>query len=849
MDNIERLLLEIDQGIYDDVLQDEPQVTPVIEIVDEEYTNPFFVSIDNNVISDMTHDKLKKQYDHVVILCLNNNHNLELISSIIFNEHIDVNDLLKLKQQLTLVSTSISLLKSKQYRSKCIFVQKSDLVTFNHNNIELNTDELVLPLLNLDVRQVNNYLSNDDRSYIQNKYISWFHNSKYDMRKNDEQLISSELTEYWTKSYNCNINMCKIFSNRTITYKPNIINETQTIIKKINNGEIDNNDTNIDHYHLSIINNVPNVMINKLYDMDLSPLTINDFNILYCTCTGEYSIYLFICIILASRDNFHYILNNYDVSVKLMPLIKKYSLITNYLISYCWIASYYEERIKNTKLVTLDRCVYTLKTANLLPFFPYVISDPHLNPYLSILIPKKQLSSSDNLWGLKMLKNYDGYGIADITRFKKNFNMFCTRDHNKNIFEGCDWKNMYISGSCVTACLQKKSPLIIPYSPKQITTEQDYYDAFNKMLNDKYKSSDVDVMIYSQTVLEYIDKIQHVLNIVTSNIKSKTDLTSEKTLYITVHIDFFILQHYTKEYVIKNIHTNELKELIHKVYNDSKFENNKINREKYKNYAYEAHYGQVDISRMNVVLVHDELRINNELLKEQIFKKNDIFETKDDNNPVLLKISEGLKFNITSSNNLMNTIQCFRLRCEEPFSIVSKFHVCNVRAYYSGYNDEVYLTPSFISSMMTYMNLDLKYVTGKQCSIEIINKNVSRGYGLFINNKEKKSITQYFKTDPKWKAILENDKLFGGLQLDSGMLYPGRWSDKNNTVNPMMLHNTDVKYVNTLDDYYEECTTRYGYKKNTEEPIDLLKLRAIGDSGNVNPINLLYILQAWSIIT
>lgn len=835
MDAVSLLISDINSGMYDHILNKPDIILPVnIEhkrIKNQKYDNPFFVSIDNNVITNIVFDVLKKQYARVIILCLNVQYDLNEVSKIMFSERIRINDTKKIAQQLVLVHSNISILKSKQYRWQSILVSKAELEIFNHNNLELNTEELVLPLLNLDITQVNNYLANND--IIFNRTVSAFYSASQSYQQANKMLLFSELTEYWTRQNKCRINIMHLWSKRSITYKPELINEAQVIVKKINSGEIDNNDTNIDHYHLSVINETPVVYMKRVYDMDLSPMTIETFNMLYCGCTNEFSLYLFLNTILASRDNYHYILNNYDMMSVLSPLINKYLLTMRYVFGYCWVASYYEECIKKTRILTSDRSIFKLSTACLLPFFPYLQSDPTLNPYLPILVPKKQLDAKNNLWGLKMISDYKEYGIADMKQFTRHFNLFCTRDAKKNLFQGYDWTDTYITGSLMTACAQKNSPLLIPYLLKKIETDADYDTAFCAMLNDKYETSDIDVMIHTKTVYEFIDKVHELISVVKHNIGEKVDMTMEKTLHVIVHIDFFLHQHYDKEYVLKNIHTNELKELVHKVYNDTKFENNKRNRELKKKFEYEAHYKQVDISRMNIVLEFNPLSTHEELLKETVFRKNDIFETKDVDNPVLLRISEGIKFNLNST--LKNSIQCFRLRFPEPLSIVSKFHVCNVRAYYSGKTNEVYMMTSFISSMMTYMNLDLKYVNGKQCSVEIINKNISRGYGLFVNAKEKKSIVQYTNSNEKWKKLLGLHSLQGGLQLNNSIMYP-------TTPN---IGGHYGSYVETYDMFCQEWKNR-GYKQDSA--LDLLKIRHIDDTGNVKPINMMYILEAYSML-
>lgn len=74
-----------------------------------------------------------------------------------------------------------------------------------------------------------------------------------------------------------------------------------------------------------------------------------------------------------------------------------------------------------------------------------------------------------------------------------------------------------------------------------------------------------------------------------------------------------------------------------------------------------------------------------------------------------MKISEYTRFKIKSPL-LSRPIEAFKSQGEDFFKTVSRFHLPCVRAYYTG--DNVYMTPTFITAMMTCVNTEYKYFSG-----------------------------------------------------------------------------------------------------------------------------------------
>src|SRR6185437_2163030 len=103
-----------------------------------------------------------------------------------------------------------------------------------------------------------------------------------------------------------------------------------------------------------------------------------------------------------------------------------------------------------------------------------------------------------------------------------------------------------------------------------------------KQISDRfYDSADLDVMIYSKTNTEFIDKMQHVIDTVSKNIselqkstKTKNNfkkpftVTSRKTLLIVVSLEFMKIKmkKWKPEYIIKNWNRPVIRNFFYNIY-------------------------------------------------------------------------------------------------------------------------------------------------------------------------------------------------------------------------------------------------------------------------------------------
>jgi len=874
--------------------------------------NPFFIGMDGGSVVGITQIGLSLKYSSVIILCINppaNIMHLNMISSAVFNKHSTMDDFDKIKDKLILVRTNIDFLKEKSHKFSCNIVKKKYLTKFNHNNILLNDEDLVSIMLNIDVTQINKYISlyvnYDIKEEMHNKIVMDFYNNNnvQVLEEISRKILFSSITKYWTLKENCNINISNFFSERYLCYSSLTKQKNKQIMVDKTTGSIHvrenktdpliNNDkekkTNYDtigdvtpffkYIDPSIL---PHVTFGKAYNFTKSTMTLDDVMYLYNLCTTEYDIYNVVCAVLMSHENYHLIIKNGTLLEKLKSFFIKYALVISYIQKYINIASYVEECVCRENITKDSKIVYDIDSASKLPFYPYMPTQFYRNPYFPLLVSADKVKSFTNLWGLLMIKDYKHYGIANMAEFKTHFNIFCTGRADKNIFTGCNWNNLSATGSFMTACMQKRHPVIDCY---QDTTNVNDDELHKRMFDDAYKTSDIDIIVHSHNPHEFIDKVHHVYSVVKRNVKdiykkSNVSLVSSKTLVITVHIDFFIKLGYTSKYIKDNIDTNEIREIIHLIYANMK----QRNREQYEkqlgskpNAIYEAFYISTDQSEMKLNVVSTP--INNSTSKwnnddsrssepedgadseiEELFSFRKILTKKNiedymnqnsvnymnlsnlDSSVNYISISEGVKYTI-SSPSLLHSVELFPVNGNEAFSIVSKFHMCNVRAYYVGETktnkENVYLLPSFVFSMMTFMNLDIKYVTGKQPSTEIVLKNLSRGYGLFLNEHEKKQLTEYYTSDGKWSKIIGKQKIFGGLTLTDHILHV-------NTYNKIKK-NTQCQYVTKIKDIRQEWITRYG--RDIANVVNYTRLKSINSDGNIIPLNRTFVQLGYKLLS
>lgn len=103
------------------------------------------------------------------------------------------------------------------------------------------------------------------------------------------------------------------------------------------------------------------------------------------------------------------------------------------------------------------------------------------------------------------------------------------------------------------------------------------------------------------------------------------------------------------------------------------------------------------------------------------------------------------------SGVLVRDIEVFKTRKNNKnafANMVAQFHVPSVRAYYDG--KTVLMTPSCVSSHLTLMSTNLHYFSSNKSLLEIVCKNIDRGFGFSFNQLEKDLFKKFVRNGRKY---------------------------------------------------------------------------------------------------
>ncbi len=876
MENINNESLNaLDYGVNDT----DYSVQTLINLGDDEIINPFFVELNSRDLDKIEPRDLHKLYDCVYVLCMRDDFMHNFDTNVLFNKILKKNDYLEFSKYLTLYKCSKNLLKNKLHYNQAKIVSKDNLMIFSNPNYKFENTEIIVPLYELKLQGVvmynNLYEPRLKLNQIEDilsllKYYSV--NPKGVATKNFSNMLSElKESDFWKNSFNCNINMTELFSKRSFQYKEiqndnmktmistnNIVNRdsvVQKVVDKLSDMKkpYDLESTNTREVFTDIAGALFNDTKRTYFATNPQELEFNKEKIteLLLKIENEKELYDVFNSLLVSKDYCHSVLNNERVLEKMTPIFNKYSPIYKYLFGYGWLSLYTEECIFKTRTQKENRYVFDINTASKLPIFPFCVNDIHQNPYMSVAISENALNSSTNCLSLPMIENHDGYGICNLDDFKKRMNIFTSGDPQKNLLNDIDWTSFGISGSIITACLMKRSPLFDYVTNANQSETEKWLTYFNHY----YGESDIDLMCNKSSVFEFIDNVPKITDSIVKNIGGNVIVESVKSMAVIITSNYLIerLEHireytgtqWTVEDVIKNISSDRMKEYFYRLYCDAKLEYNKKYRVLYpsdKNEYYNCHYKLASIDDMHINLVTYEIDKNNKVQSDSeiCYFVND-FRSENNKLPesqnlLSLKISENIKFKIRGDNMLHN-IETFRVRNSDFFNVVAKFHLPCVRGYFT--NNNVYLLPSCITAMMTGINIDYKYFAGVRDPIDILNKYRMRGFGVLLNKKELNHMIYYIKNIPKWNEIFKvptNRKqaceiLFGAKNINHDMFKPLIYKGHMRDIYQVKEHNYIMSVLDLIK-YYRE---KHNYNVD-KSIIDVFKLKVINKDGNVEPL-------------
>jgi hypothetical protein len=802
---------------------------------------------------------INKEYYNIYVLTLKENI-LEIDESI-YNYNIDKELYNRISNDIILVKASITLIKNITHYSKITILSKNAIDKFNVNNYQLQDKNLVLLMLNITYQNIKLYLSQYEKTntlsdiyktLIINKYFNIDIRNYTALEVLKKNILSMSESNYWTYTYNCYHNLTSHFEKRKLNYH---------YIKNINK-EFENYLKNVD-----ITNNYidpSKILLTTKYKYKINTNNIFSKEEITNLISGlpKRERFLLFCNLIISKSYCHLVLNNKELLILMKPTINKFIQLFRYLIGYAWVRFYFEESIKKSYITKDDQFIFDIDTASELPLFPFSMTTVKMNPYCSILVNDNILNAEYNLGGIidYSSTNFRNNGIASLSDFRKNLNVFLSGNPDKNILENIDFNklNIAISGSVLCACIQKHHPLVDLFSnyPEN--------ERLKRYYNEYYANADIDVMFLGDNVLDFIDHVKEFYNQIVTNIckfnsyaePSHIKLTCIKLIYL------FVTENDIDEIICKNPGLN-YEEIIHnfeKPYIKNLFlEILSKQLEKYKKDFFDS-LSDDQIEKYKIEY-NDYINFDNLEFKIRLSKKK--VDLDDSDNELTTQdagINVTYKYKIHSPH-LDYPFELFMIKYSF-MSVIQTFHLPCVRGYYDGSN--VYLTPSCISAHLTYMNLDYKYFAGTQNPIEIINKYRMRGFGTWLNENEKIILLKYSAENQNWNNLYcinpMNEKTvicnLGSVKIDHKLFKPRLFNPDNFIESPPVDIQFGYFNVNNMNEY-DKIKTKYNYvielderygNKNNQSYLNLMleKLQTINENGSINPIEKWIIESVWN---
>lgn len=866
---------------------------------DGELSNPFFMKLgtrarDYALIKEETHP-----FKHIWLLCIKQSSVNNPILKKLYQPILKYDELSEIGDHISLIKASKRLLYSNVLGRRYVIVECNILSQFN-KSIGFDPVEIVLPIFELADNMANLYVSlYDGTSNLKEIFdlaglVNYYNFGNKNGDKLSQALINSKESDYWTLPHNCEVSFSSQFTSRSFQWKEFMSYRNKYIA--LANVLVDNSEnkdltkivskfaksqksvgTNFNQKSYNLPTNEKGKFIDvasalktqerRTYyatiDNGNLPLTREMVTDMFSNLSRERDMYDVFNTLLVSKDYCHMVLNNKTVLTRMQPLFKKFMPLYKYLFGYAWNAFYIEECLWKTRATCNSRYIFDINTANLLPVFPFCDEDIYQNPYVTLLIDNKLANPQNNCMSLSMFADFPNYGIDTLDRFRWKFNVFSTGDPYCNIFDGLEWGDKYaVSGSMIPAFLVRSSPLFDLVVDKTCSEVQQWTTYFNQY----YSDSDIDFMCNDASVFGFIDSIYNVQKVVEKNIGDQLNVEPIKTSGIVIHGQYIMEKlddiriftckpDLTVEQVINGLDDNSIKEYFYGLYLEHKKNSNAKHRQYVldnglENPLYEMYYriSSIDELRFNITSQDIEKDIMTCKDSENYTYLNDLRsddkKVPTNKNILVLKIGECVKFKLHSSK-MLHSIETFRVASFDFFSTVARFHLPCVRGYYNG--DNVYVTPSCITSNMTGINVDYKYFAGVRDPIEILNKYRSRGYGTILTSSEKAHMIKYneklggklYNVDP-----VNPDAYFGFKQVDNDLFKIGHF----NKGYPIDAYNVlQYQQIKTLDDLkrYYKALCNYDV---VNCGIDMFKFKAINKSGNIMPLQKWIMDACWNLM-
>ena len=851
--------------------------------------NPFFIGFDDTDIGIPLNEILNK-FPRAFAMCMKDNNTLNDDEQImIHSKVVPFENLVSICRKCSLVNIDINAMKNIKLFKKAKIVSGAFLMQLFNRQFDVN--EIVINMIDFNKTQTKLYAACYNNVYTKLDLLLKVSSmcDLYDITKNiytrehlNGLIFNIEPMSHWSYTENTLFNMNEVFNKRKLSYNPmRQVNESNDIVINNLSRNVHNN------YIDEMINEDSQVNTNKLIETKSEYMNIyeslkkspkrtyfatidNNMATHVDTVCKIFKIfehdeslqYRLIYMMMTSKELCHLVVNNKNLLEKITPLLNKYLYVYKYLWGYAWVSLYIEEAIFSTKSTKLNRFVFDIDTASLLPTFPFLMTKPKTNPYFCLQLNDNLIDIENNCIGLTSLQDhYTYYGVCTRAEAIKRTNIFMTGNSNLNPLDGLDKEIFAVSGSIIPACLQRLNPLF-EYSAPYLMTNDNRWNAY---FSHYYENADIDLMCGVRNNNEFITHVADAIAIIAKNLKCDVnDIHIEPSKSVSVFVSQLfcttcindINSELGTSYTVDNLQkglneliTNNLSDnnenlytnLKHYFYRDYIIEKNeqlkKWNKERS---THDSVYMKL-MDMNNSINELNELTIRSmtfNLTKANYIKRD--YETSffvsdfstDQINPeedyLVFKFADAIKFKLSSSK-LMRQFEVFKVEPGDPFKTVARFHNPCVRGYMQG--DNFWLLPSCISAFMTMINIDYKYFAGSRNPIDIINKYRMRGYGVILNKNELADFI-YFNTNIKTNGCLfystnKND-LVGPKTIGDKIFKPR-----------VFIHNVPEQ------DAYNKITQRYisneaelicAYEKFCNLNLsgnNMLSRNTISDNGNI----------------
>lgn len=695
-------------------------------------------------------NNIEEYNDRMYILCIKDDYKIPYE---FFLQLISEELLLEVYSHLLIIKAPLRMLKNPYHFNNIIILSDAKLQLCNIFNYSLESKNIVLPIFTINYLSLLSYINQYEKYKLPDllNIININHSFNYTTCRLNELIRKLSESKYWTKYRP--INFTPAFINRRLLNKNALQFSIMDNYMGLTHGA--NNKLSKKHYTDYACKDIS-------YKIKTSKITYDQINELFNYLPKKEQEQLFMHLIMTKKYT-HLVINNAHILTLLSSFIRENSLLIKYLLSYAWIILYLEECIQGSKTKIDDRYIFPVDTVNMLPYYTFNNAHPKNNPYMPLLVHDLE-HSPDILYGVAEHFIHTG-GICNLEEFRKRINIFIT-GQNYDIFQEFDFKkyNVCITGGIIAACGPKHIHIIHNKSTTSAegetkpTTQVDDSSAsatdiddnlFKTYINSRYPDSDVDMIIKNVdiTTKEGYTTFIDTVNIMYDTIKKKHKDTELLILplnylfvskeYINNHINLANYESNKISYISRHINDSEIIEKFKPLYEQLKAQRRQELVQKYsleEITKWESNYPDM--------LNNDNFKIC-------------ISSNKSDSYSLVFTC----KAHITSSG-LNRKLELFSIKENDFFGVVSTFHFPCVRGIYDGSN--VYLTPSCITAFMTLKLIDYKYVCCAKDPIELMLKYSNRGYGIYLNIDEKKSVIKYImKNEKYWKQYnITNDDTY-----------------------------------------------------------------------------------------